>query len=304
MKLGLQLSNFTMPGGPPRLHEHLRDIAQRAETAGFESLWVMDHFFQIEHIGPAEMDMLEGYTTLAYLAACTEKIQLGTLVTGVTYRHPGILAKIVTTLDVLSGGRAWLGIGAGWFEREHQGLGVPFPSVSERFEHLEETLQIVLQMWSDDNGPFQGRHHQLTETLCVPGPLTRPHPPIMIGGMGEKKTLRMVAEYGQACNFFEFAGLETLKSKLAILKRHCRDVGTDYEGISKTVLGQTSVKDKASSDKLLQKLQRLANLGFDHAIYSIKDPTDPRSIDVFAEHVIPQAKTLNSQPERQQKSPD
>ncbi|MFA7484062.1 MAG: LLM class F420-dependent oxidoreductase [Vulcanimicrobiota bacterium] len=293
MKLGLQLSDFTLPGGPPLLHEHLRAIAQRAELAGFESLWVMDHFFQIEHIGPAEMDMLEGYTTLGYLAACTQTIQLGTLVTGVTYRHPGVLAKIVTTLDVLSGGRAWLGIGAGWFEREHHGLGVPFPSVSERFEHLEETLQIVLQMWSDDDGPFHGKHHQLAETLCVPRPLTRPHPPIMIGGMGEKKTLRMVAQYGQACNLFEFAGLGILKSKLEILKRHCQEVGTDYDAISKTVLGQTSVKDKASSDKLVEKLGRLAELGFDHAIYSLQDPTDPRSIEVFAEHVIPRAKTLN-----------
>lgn len=289
MKLGLQIPNFTLPGGPSKLHKHLRDIAQRAEQAGFESLWVMDHFFQIEHVGPADMDMLEGYTTLGYLAACTEKMQLGTMVTGVTYRHPGILAKIVTTLDVLSGGRAWLGIGAGWFEREHKGLGVPFPPVSERFEHLEETLRIALQMWSDDNGPFEGKHHQLAETLCVPQPLSRPHPPIMIGGMGEKKTLRMVAQYAQACNLFEFAGLDTLKHKLDVLREHCREQGTDYESISKTVLGMTSVQDKASADKLLEKLEKLANLGFDQAIYSLAQPTEPRSMEMFAEHVIPRA---------------
>ncbi len=293
MKLGLQIPNFTLPGGPPDLHKHLRAIAQRAEAAGFESLWVMDHFFQIEHVGPAEMDMLEGYTTLGYLAACTQTIQLGTMVTGVTYRHPGILAKIVTTLDVLSGGRAWLGIGAGWFEREHKGLGIPFPSVSERFEHLEETLRIVKQMWSDNNGPFQGKHHQLAETLCVPQPVNQP-PPIMIGGMGEKKTLRMVAQYAQACNLFEFAGLDTLKKKLEVLKAHCRELGTDYDAISKTVLGSTSVNDKASADKLLEKLRRLSDLGFDHAIYNLSEPTDPRSIEVFAEHVIPKARSFQA----------
>ncbi|MGE0491276.1 MAG: LLM class F420-dependent oxidoreductase [Vulcanimicrobiota bacterium] len=292
MKIGLQIPNFTLPGGPARLGEQLATIARRAEDAGFASLWVMDHFFQIQHIGPAEMDMLEGYTTLGYLAACTRTMQLGTMVTGVTYRYPGLLAKIATTLDVLSGGRAWLGLGAGWFEREHKGLGVPFPPVAERFELLEEALQIALQMWSDNNGPYQGRHHQLAETLCIPQPLSRPHPPIMIGGMGEKKTLRLVAQYAQGCNLFEFAGLAKLARKLEVLRGHCQELGTDYEAISKTVIGQTSISNHAAADKLVTKLGQLSELGFDQAIYSLSDPTDERAFQLFAEQVIPRAGTL------------
>jgi F420-dependent oxidoreductase-like protein len=293
VKIGLQIPNFTLPGGPPKLHEQLARIARHAEEAGFHSLWVMDHFFQIEHVGPAEMDMLEGYTTLGYLAACTRRIQLGTLVTGVTYRHPGVLVKTVTTLDVLSGGRAWFGLGAGWFEREHKGLGIPYPPVAERFERLEETLRIAMQMWSDEDGPFTGKHFQLAETLCVPRSLSRPHPPIMIGGMGEKKTLRLVARYAQACNLFEFAGLTTLEEKLRLLEQHCHDLGRDYGSICKTCLGQTSVKDKGSAASLLAKLEKLAALGFDQAIYSLADPTDEASFAAFAEHVIPAAASFS-----------
>ena len=289
MKIGLQLSNFTLPGGPETLAAHLARVAQRAEQAGFSSLWVMDHFFQIGHIGPASMDMLEAYTTLGYLAGLTQKIQLGALVTGVTYREPGILAKMVSSLDVLSQGRAWLGIGAAWYEREHKGLGVPFPAVGERFERLEETLQILAQMWSENNGAYEGKHYRLAETLCVPQPLQKPHPPILIGGMGEKKTLRLVAQYAQACNLFEFAGLDLLQHKLGVLRAHCEELGTDYKRISKTVLGQTSVTNRDSADKLLLKLEQLARLGFDLAIYSLKDPSDERAFDIFAEQVIPRA---------------
>jgi len=289
MKLGFQIPNYTLPRGPVDLAGYLCQIAKRVEEAGFVSLWVMDHFFQIEHIGPPEMEMLEAYTTLGYLAACTSSIQLGTMVTGVTYRNPGVLAKVVTTLDVVSEGRAWLGIGAGWFEREHKALGLEFPDVAERFERLEETLQIVDQMWSENNGPFQGKHFQLAETLCVPQPLSQPHPPIMIGGMGERKTLRLVAQYAQACNLFEHAGLATLEHKLKVLKGHCDRLGTDYEAISKTVVGQTSVSTKAAADKLLKKLEQLAELGFDQAIYSFVSPTDEGPLELFAEYVIPRA---------------
>ena len=176
MNLGLQISNFTLPGGPPKLGADLARAAQSAEEAGFYSLWVMDHFFQIEFIGPPEMAMLESYTTLGYFAGLTKKIKLGTMVTGVTYRYPGLLAKIITTLDVLSGGRAYMGIGAAWFEREHNAFGVPYPALTERFERLEECIQIALKMWSSDNGAFQGKHYQLAETMCVPQPLSRPHP--------------------------------------------------------------------------------------------------------------------------------
>lgn len=290
MRLGLQLSNFTLSSGPSGLPTYLLEVARRADAGGFESLWVMDHFFQIEHMGPPEMDMLEGYTTLGFLAAATQRIKLGTMVTGVTYRHPGILVKTVTTLDVLSGGRAWLGIGAGWFEREHLGLGIPFPSTSERFQRLEETLQIALQMWSPDNGPFQGKHYQLAETLCVPQPLGRP--PILIGGMGEKKTLRLVAKYAQGCNFFEFAGLEALEQKLAVLAEHCRREGTSYQAIEKTVIGQTCLQSQKSADKLLAKLEKLSSLGFSQAIYSFKDPEDSQSLQLMTDYVIPRAKDI------------
>lgn len=293
MKLGLQVSNFTLPDGALHLADGLAKIAQLAESAGFHSLWLMDHLFQIPYIGSVDMEMLEAYTTLGFLAAKTETLQLGTMVTGVTYRHPGMLAKIVTTLDVLSKGRAWLGIGAAWFEREHSALGIPYPPVKERFERLRETLEIVQQMWSDDNGPYRGEHYQLSETVCVPGPLTQPHPPILIGGMGETKTLRLVAEHAQACNFFEHAGLKTLEHKLSVLKDHCQQVGRDYQTIEKTVLGQTVLKDQRSANKLLDKLEQLAQLGFDQAIYSFKDPLDETTFQLFAEEVIPKARILS-----------
>src|SRR5512138_561467 len=243
MKIGLQIPNFTWPGSPANLGSKLAEIVGTAEEAGFASIWVMDHFFQIGSrdrstgVGPAEDEMLEGYSTLSYLAGLTKKVTLGTLVTGVVYRHPGILIKTVTTLDVLSGGRAYLGIGAAWNEREARGLGVPFPPVKIRFEQLEETLQIARQMWSDDAGPYNGKHFQLAETLCHPQPLSKPHPPIMIGGTGEKKTLRLVAQYADACNLFAGMGMETLQHKFSILKQHCDAVGRDYAEIEKTTLG-------------------------------------------------------------------
>src|SRR5512143_3855977 len=219
MKIGLQIPNFTWPGGLQEIRSKLAEIARTADEAGFSSLWVMDHFFQIgqrdrsnpSRLGPAEDEMLEGDSALSYLAGFTQKVTLGTMVTGVVYRHPGILIKTVTTLDVLSGGRAYLGIGAAWNEREARGLGVPFPPVKERFERLEEALQIARQMWSDNDGPYQGRYYQLAETLCSPQPLSRPHPPILIGGTGEKKTLRLVAQYADACNLFAAMGTETLQ---------------------------------------------------------------------------------------------
>jgi len=277
VKIGLQIPNFTWEGGPAALGPKLAEIAKRAEEVGFHSVWVMDHFFQIEFVGPPEMDMLEGYTTLGYLAGCTSRVKLGTMVTGVTYRHPGILAKTVTTLDVLSGGRAWLGIGAGWFEREHLGLGVPFPSTAERFERLEETLQICLQMWSGKVAPYHGKHFQLAETLCVPAPVSKPHPPILIGGMGEKKTLRMVAQYAQGCNLFEFAGPEAIGGKLKVLKQHCQELGTDYGKIHKTTLGLFDF-----GNGYTERVKTLADLGIDEHIASFKDPTDPKAFDEAA----------------------
>ncbi len=200
------------------------------------SFWVMDHFFQIGMVGPPENEMLEGYTALAFAAGVTERIRLGTMVTGVTYRHPGVLVKTVTTLDVLSGGRAILGIGAAWNEEEHRGLGVPYPALGERFERLEETLRIAHQMWSGDDSPFAGKHYQLQRPLNSPPALSQPHPPILVGGGGEKKTLRFVAKYADACNIFEM-GVDGVRQKLDVLQEHCETEGRPYGEIEKTTAG-------------------------------------------------------------------
>jgi F420-dependent oxidoreductase-like protein len=235
MRLGLHYWIYSTPSDPPRIAPTLAETARVAEQAGFSTFTVMDHFFQMEHAGSAAEPMLEAYTTLGHVAALTERMTLGALVTGVMYRHPGLLAKIVTTLDVLSGGRARLGIGASWYEREQRGLGVPVVPVAERFERLEETIRICLQMWSDDDGPFTGRHYQLAETLCVPAPISRPHPPILVGGGGEKKTLRLAARYGDACNVFGTSPAD-VAHKLEVLRAHCQAEGRDYDRIQKTVL--------------------------------------------------------------------
>jgi F420-dependent oxidoreductase-like protein len=235
MRIGLHYWNFSTPADPAAIATTLADTARIAEQAGVSTFTVMDHYFQMEAYGTADEPMLEGYTTLGYVAGKTERMTLGLLVTGVMYRYPGLLAKIVTTLDVLSGGRARLGLGASWYEREQVGLGVPVVPVAERFERLEETLQICLQMWSDNNGPYEGRHYQLAETLCVPPPLSRPRPPIMVGGGGEKKTLLLVARYADACNLFG-SSVSDVAAKLDVLRRHCDTEGRDYDSIEKTVL--------------------------------------------------------------------
>jgi len=235
MRLGVHMANFTLPGGPEALAPALAATARAADRGGAHTFTLMDHYFQMESLATAHDPMLEGYTSLGFVAGQTERIQLGLLVTGVTYRHPGLLAKVVTTLDVLSGGRAMLGIGAAWYEREHLGLGVPFPPVAERFERLEETLQVVRQMWSDDEGPFEGRHHQLAETICEPRPVQQPRPPVMVGGSGERKTLRLVAQYADACNLFATTP-EEVAHKLEVLDRHCADVGRDSSEVTRTVI--------------------------------------------------------------------
>jgi F420-dependent oxidoreductase-like protein len=234
--LGIHIVRFDHPDGPAAIGPTLARAGRAAEAVGISHLSVMDHWFQMEQTGGPSAPMLEGYTTLGYLAAHTTTIPLGLLVTGVTYRHPGLLAKIVATLDILSGGRAQLGIGAAWYEREHRGLGVPFPPLAERFERLEETLQICLQMWDpDSDGPFSGRHYQLAETVCSPMPLSRPHPFILIGGGGEQKTLRLVARFADACNIFASSPDEVAR-KLDVLRSHCDEVGRDDTSIRKTIL--------------------------------------------------------------------
>ncbi|MBY8856524.1 LLM class F420-dependent oxidoreductase [Nocardia sp. CA2R105] len=258
MDLSLHYWNFSTPSDPARIAPTLARTAQIAEQAGFAEFTVMDHYFQMELRGTADEPMLEAYTTLGYVAALTERMRLAVLVTGVMYRYPGLLAKIVSTLDVLSGGRAQLGIGASWYEREQLGLGVPVVPVAERFERMEETLQICLQMWSDNNGPYKGAHYQLAETLCVPAPLTRPRPPILIGGGGEKKTLLQVARYADACNLFG-TGIDDVTHKLEVLRGHCEAEGRDYGAIRKTLTSFTS--PVGDPDTFLAEAERYAALG-------------------------------------------
>ncbi|WP_084557827.1 LLM class F420-dependent oxidoreductase [Hamadaea tsunoensis] len=259
VKLGLHYWNFSTPDQPDLIAPTIARTARLADEAGFAAFTFMDHYFQMQTpTSAAEEPMLEGYTGLGFVAALTERMTLGLMVTGVMYRHPGVLAKTVTTLDVLSGGRARLGIGASWYEKEQVGLGVPVVPVAERFERLEETLRICLQMWSDDNGPFDGRHYRLAETLCVPAPLSRPHPPILIGGGGEQKTLRLVAQYADACNVFG-AGPDAVAHKFDVLRRHCDAVGRDYDTIEKTVLVLRPVL--AETDAWIADVEQYARLG-------------------------------------------
>jgi F420-dependent oxidoreductase-like protein len=287
MELGLHVPDFTWPGGPRTMASDLRAVGKAAEDAGFAKLSVMDHVWQIRPVGPIEHDMLEAYTTLGYLAAVTERIDLLAWVTAVVYREPGLLAKCVTTLDVLSGGRAWLGIGAAWNDEESHGLGLPFPPTAERFERLEEALQICLQMWSDDEGAYEGKHYQLGRTMNVPQPLRRPRPPILIGGGGEKKTLRLVAQYADACNLF---GGPDLEHKLDVLRRHCEDVGRNYDDIEKTVMSQLDPgKDGEKVDDVLSELQRLAGLGVQHVHTRIADVASLTGIELYGERIIPEA---------------
>jgi F420-dependent oxidoreductase-like protein len=286
MKIGLQIPNFTWPGGAAQIPGTLAQIARAADAAGFYSLWVMDHFFQISMIGPPENDMLEGYNTLGYLAALTTRVKLGTMVTGVIYRYPGILVKTVTTLDVLSNGRAYFAIGAAWNEREARGLGTPFPPLGVRFELLEEALQIAKQMWSADDGPYRGKHNRLDETLCSPQPLTRPHPPILVAGGGEKKTLRLVAQYADACNLY--GPPETVSAKLAILRQHCAALGRDYDAIEKTTLGTVDVQPgKMTAPDVIAHCKTLAAIGVGHVIFNMPNVHEIRPLEVFGREIIP-----------------
>jgi F420-dependent oxidoreductase-like protein len=290
VRIGLQIPDFTHAGGAATMGADLATVARTADDAGFEFIALMDHFFQIGVVGPPENDMLEAYTTLGYLAACTSRARLLTLVTGVVYRHPGILAKMVTTLDVLSGGRAWLGIGAAWNEEESRGLGIPFPPVAERFERLEETLQICLQMWRGDQSPYQGRHYQLERPLNHPAALSTPHPPIMIGGGGERKTLRLVARCAQACNLFPGPDLGR---KLDVLRAHCDAEGRDYDEIEKTCYFIFDVgQDGEMANSVVDRLGALAELGFGAAIGSVARVWDVTPLEIIGSRVIPQVAGL------------
>jgi F420-dependent oxidoreductase-like protein len=292
VKVGVHLVNFSLPGGPASYASTLADVGRAADDAGVANLSFMDHYFQLPFFGGAAEPMLEGYTSLGFLAAHNSSAELQLLVTGVTYRHPGLLAKIVSTLDVLSGGRAALGLGAAWYEREHLALGVPYPPVAERFERLEETLQIVRQMWSEDDGPFVGRHFQLAETINLPQPLRQPSPPIMIGGGGEKKTLRLVARYADACNLFTTPGPDgpvQISGKLDVLRAHCEREGTDYDGIKKTVTyaGALLAPGAEAGERFAAEMAEHAALGVTE-VRVIPSQGDPVAfVRNLGEHVIP-----------------
>jgi F420-dependent oxidoreductase-like protein len=288
MKIGLQIPSFTYPGGTAVIGPRLAEIAHTADEVGFASIWVMDHFFQIRGVGQPEEPMLESYSALNFIAAYTRRARLGAMVTGVIYRHPAILVKTVSSLDVLSGGRANLGIGAAWNEQESHGLGIPFPPVKERFERLEETLQIAFQMWSGKEGAYHAKHYQLDRALNSPQPLTKPHPPIYIGGGGEQKTLRLVARYGDACNLFSRLGLEALSQKLEVLKRHCEAEGRAYEQIEKSALDTVNLAPgEMTAAEMIRKCRDLHELGFSHLIVNMPNAYQIKPIETIGKEVIP-----------------
>jgi F420-dependent oxidoreductase-like protein len=289
MNLGLHYWTYAMPTAATAIGPTLAETARIADDSGAASFTVMDHYLQMEQAGTADEPMLEAYSTLGYVAALTRRMTLGVLVTGVMYRYPGLLAKIVTTLDVLSGGRGRLGIGASWYEREQRALGVPVVPVPERFERLEETLQICLQMWSDNDGPYEGRHYYLAETLCSPQPLTRPRPPIMVGGGGEKRTLLLVARYADACNLF-VASPDEVAHKLDVLRRHCDEQGRDYDSITKTGLYVgPAVLD--NTDQFLADAQQYAKVGISE-LEVMPDRHPVEFATELADRVIPRLNTI------------
>lgn len=287
MKFGLELNDFKWSGGPEAMGKHVADIGRRAEKAGFDSIWVWDHFIQLRKW---EDPLLEGWLTLAYLAGATEKIKVGTLVTGVTYRYPAVLVKQASTLDVLSGGRSYFGVGAAWNEREHAAFGVRFPPIAERFEMLEDLLQLAHRAWKGETGAFEGTHTSLTEQMDNPPPVQRPHPPILIGGGGEKKTLRFVAKYGDATHQTT-ADPAVMRHKLEVLKRHCETEGRNYDEIErfcglelKPMAGQAGPIADAST--LLERLDALSEAGSQGVFIVLPDAADSDSIERFGEEVI------------------
>lgn len=290
MKLAVHYPSFSFPGGSEAIGPTIAATVRSAEDNGCAQFTVMDHWFQMEALATAQDPMLEGYTTLGFLAGQTQSIKLGLLVTGVTYRHPGLLAKTVATLDVLSGGRAELGIGAAWYDREHAGLGVPFPPIAERFERLEEALQICLQMWGPDEGPYQGIHYQLAETICRPMPLQSPRPPILIGGGGEKKTLRLVAKYADACNLFA-TDQAAVQHKVDVLEQHCQDVGREFSSVHKTITsGSLGPPQEAGS--FVERMKPYADMGIDQVWVTPAGPDPAEWIAKFAGEVVPKLTEL------------
>ncbi len=295
MQIGLQIPSFKYPNGTKAIRPKLKEIITTAEESGFYSLWVMDHFYQIQNLfGEAYYDpMLEGYTTLGYFAGLTEKAYLGVLVSGVIYRYPSVLLKMVNTLDILSGGRAYLGIGAAWYENEAKGYGIPYPGTGERFEMLEDNLQLAKKLWASDESSFEGRHFAAPKITNNPPPLSEPHPRIMIGGMGPKKTLRMVAQYADACNFFKSAGTERIQQAINTLEGHCENLNRDYDTIEKTSLGTVHLADGHDTvDSVLERLKKLSGMGFTHSIFNMPNAYEIYPLETFTLEIIPAAEEL------------
>jgi F420-dependent oxidoreductase-like protein len=306
LKFGLQHPNFSFDGEGAEVVEKLRTLAQRAERLGFDSFWVMDHFHQIQYVGQSKEPLLEGWTTQAVVAGLTEKIKLGTLVTGIVYRHPSVLAKIGATLDVLSKGRLFMGIGAAWNVEEARAYGIPFPPVGERMRRLEEAAQIIIKMWTEERASFNGKFYQLSDAYCNPKPIQKPRPPIMIGGSGERRTLKIVAKYGDACNIF--GSVETLRHKLGVLREHCRSVGRDYNSILKTKLAHVVIdKDRekvteaikglsedrrreyaiyGTPEEVRKQIEAFRDVGIEYLIVNLEPDRELQALDLFASEVV------------------
>jgi F420-dependent oxidoreductase-like protein len=295
VKFGLQISSFTWPGGPPELASHLERVVRTADDVGFDSIWVMDHLFQIRSVGAVDEPMLEGWTALGFIGAHTKRARIGLMVGGIHYRHPGIWVKAATTLDVLTGGRAWLGLGAAWNEQESRGLGFDFPPLGVRFEMLEETLRIAHEMFEEPLGSqrgLQGRHYRPTRLLNSPQSISRPRVPIMIGGGGEQKTLRLVAQYGDATNVF--GGPEKIHHKWQVLRRHCEAVGRPFDEIERSTLqGNLRVSREGaggaeSPDQLIERFGELGDAGAQHVLFSVKDVWQTDTLELLGSTVLQQ----------------
>ena len=289
MHIGLQIPSFKYPGGTAVIRPKLKEIVTTAEEAGFYSLWVMDHYYQIKGLfGEAYTDpMLEAYATLGYMAGLTEKAYLGVLVTGVIYRHPAVLMKMVNTVDILAGGRTYFGIGAAWYKDEAMGFGISYPSTSERFEQLEDSLQLAKALWDSDEISFEGKHLSAPAFTNNPRPLSNPHPRIMVGGTGPKKTLRMVAQYADACNIGAWVGDDKMQKALNTLKAHCETLGRDYDTIEKTSLGTVHLSEDHTVDGVIRRVKELSAMGFNHAIFNMPDVYKITPLETFAKEIIP-----------------
>lgn len=289
MNIGLQIPSFKYPGGPAAIRPKLKEILTTADESGFYSLWVMDHYYQIKGLfGEAYTDpMLEAYTTLGYMAGLTEKAYLGVLVTGVIYRYPSVLMKMVNTLDILSGGRAYLGLGAAWYEAEAKGYGIPYPATSERFEQLEDNLKLAKALWESDEIAFTGKHFSAPAITNNPRPLSHPHPRLLIGGTGPTKTLRMVAQYADACNIGDWVGTDNMQKALDTLRRHCESLGRDYDAIEKTCLCTVHLSGEDTVARIIRRITELSKMGFSHVIFNMPDAYQITPLETFAKEIIP-----------------